>query len=242
MKSGLVRRVFHHPLTAGLLVGVLLVAAGGLRPTAARAEGSSAGRPSIASAPGDFGKISPANNATGLPSTVVLRWGTSAGAWGYEYCLSPASTPCTRWMRARYITWVQRTRLAPDTQYIWQVRAFSGTQRTYADTVSWWTFFTGHVPGAFVKLSPASRSVLPDVPTLTWAASTDADTYEYCISTSYYCTRWIGVEDDTSVTPGNIQPGRRYYWQVRAMNSAGTRTASGGLWSFTVSQPAYPNP
>ncbi|MEZ0395394.1 MAG: CARDB domain-containing protein, partial [Anaerolineales bacterium] len=80
-------------------------------------------------------------------------------------------------------------------------------------------------------------------PTLTWAASSEASGYEYCLGTaSGACdlVPWTSTGSNTQVTLAGdlLEGGTTYYWQVRAANAAGTTTANGGAWwSFTTLAP-----
>jgi serine protease len=88
-------------------------------------------------------------------------------------------------------------------------------------------------PGAFNKTSPANASTRVRRPvTLTWAASTGATNYQYCIDTSNdnACTanNWVTVTA-RSASP-TLNGGVTYYWQVRAVNAGGTTNANNGTW------------
>jgi hypothetical protein len=75
-------------------------------------------------------------------------------------------------------------------------------------------------------------------PTLTWGASSDATSYEYCYDTTNNdsCdTSWISAGGSTSVGLSGLTNNRTYYWQVRAINADGTTEADGGTWwTFTA--------
>lgn len=94
-------------------------------------------------------------------------------------------------------------------------------------------------PAAFAKAAPANGSaVAASGATLTWNASNGASRYEYCVDTSNNnnCDNaWVNNAGATSVELGNLQVGATYYWQVRAVNSAGTTLANNNSWwRFTV--------
>lgn len=95
-------------------------------------------------------------------------------------------------------------------------------------------------PTPFAKSSPTTASTIKSASTtLLWAASTYADSYEYCIATSATtCTTWISTSTTTSATISGLAHNTTYYWQVRAINAAGHRQAnSGTMWRFTVILP-----
>jgi subtilisin-like proprotein convertase family protein len=51
---------------------------------------------SSSSAPGTFGKSSPAGGATGVPTSTTLSWTASSGATSYEYCRAGNCPPAMR--------------------------------------------------------------------------------------------------------------------------------------------------
>jgi hypothetical protein len=169
-------------------------------------------------------------------------------------------TPPAHWTTAGSNTSVPVTGLNGGTQYFWQVRAIVDSYHTYADGGNWWTFTTqgepqptykvfiplmmrtgsGMPPGVFIKIDPTHNAVdIPINPDLSWSASSDAASYEYCIDSSNDggCTHpadWINAGDVMSVTVGGMDYETPYYWQVRARNANGTTEASDGWWKFTT--------
>jgi hypothetical protein len=103
-------------------------------------------------------------------------------------------------------------------------------------------------PGDFNKSAPAnSATSQPANPSLSWGASSNATSYEYCIDTSNNnaCdATWTSTVASTSVGLSGLTPATSYYWQVRANNALGTTNANGGTWwSFTTaSSPSGPTP
>jgi serine protease len=93
-------------------------------------------------------------------------------------------------------------------------------------------------PGAFSKSSPSNGATnVNRRPTFTWSASTDTVSYQVCVSTKTTCTSWTNAGTGTSFTWLTTLSGRKaHYWQVRAVNSAGTTLASGGVWKFTTAR------
>jgi hypothetical protein len=97
-------------------------------------------------------------------------------------------------------------------------------------------------PGAFSKASPgngATGQALSVV--LSWASSSKAASYEYCVDTTdnNACDgSWVSTGSATSNNPSGLVFDTAYYWQVRAKNASGTTDADSGSWfSFRTSGP-----
>ncbi len=93
-------------------------------------------------------------------------------------------------------------------------------------------------PGAFNKLNPINDAVAqPTSLTLSWGASSGANSYEYCLDTSNdnACSGWITTGTATSQALTGLNSATTYYWQVRALNTYGTTYANGvAWWSLTT--------
>jgi len=189
--------------------------------------------------PASFNKSSPANGATNQPGSLTLKWGSSAGATSYQYCYSKTNN-CSNWTSNLTATSKTLTGLAANTTYYWNVRAISSYGTTYANaSTTDWSFKTGIKPGAFNKSSPANAAANQHPnPTLTWAASSAASSYNYCIDTvnDNNCnTSWINSGTATSVALSGLSFNTTYYWQVRANNNFGVTYANNSAWwSFKV--------
>ena len=97
----------------------------------------------------------------------------------------------------------------------------------------------GSSPDAFGKVSPSDGATGQSSSlTLSWAPSSGADTYEYCLDTSNNatCDTWVSVGDETTAALSGLAVATTYHWQVRAVNADGTTEADGETWwSFTTS-------
>jgi VCBS repeat-containing protein len=91
-------------------------------------------------------------------------------------------------------------------------------------------------PGAFSKSLPANTATgVATNPTLSWAASSSAASYEYCYATTSGCTSWISAGMSNSAALSGLSNNQVYYWQVRAVNPDGNTLANAGAyWSFTT--------
>ena len=98
-------------------------------------------------------------------------------------------------------------------------------------------------PGPFGKALPSNgASGALTTPTLSWASSSGATSYEYCYATSTTtCSNWAPTAGGaTSVTLPPLAVGTTYYWQVKARNASSETLADGSAsayWSFTTDTP-----
>ena len=198
---------------------------------------------SATSAPGAFGKSSPASGATGMSTSPTLNWSASSGATSYEYCYDTTNdNACSAWTNNGANTSAGLSGLTNGATYYWQVRASNAGGITYAQGASaaFWSFSTGSAPVAFAKSSPADDATGQALtPTVSWGASSGATSYEYCYDTTNdnACSGWTSVGANTSVGLSGLTAGTTYYWQARANNGAGVTYANGAAasyWSFTT--------
>ena len=90
-------------------------------------------------------------------------------------------------------------------------------------------------PGDFKKSAPVNGATsLSTASTLTWLASTNASSYEYCLDTSNdnACDggAWVNVGNTLSVDLNGLIANTTYYWQVHALNAGGSTQANTGIW------------
>jgi len=98
------------------------------------------------------------------------------------------------------------------------------------------------LPANFTKISPPNASTgVSTHPLLDWETSIGATGYEYCIDTTGNdaCNdAWVSVGNSSSANITGLSSETPYFWQVRAINSAGATYATGGdWWSFTTGSP-----
>ena len=203
--------------------------------------------------PGAFSKSAPTTASTNQPTGITLSWATSSNAASFDYCISALNTDCSSagsgiWTNTGATRTASPSGLTLSTLYYWNVRALSNMGHafdTYSNTGTVWTFTTGGTAGAFGKTSPSNAAINQALlPTLSWGASANAASYDYCVSTaSSSCTgsgtgigTWINTNLTSATLTNSLTAGTTYYWQVRA-NSGTTTYADGGsattgFWSF----------
>jgi len=97
------------------------------------------------------------------------------------------------------------------------------------------------LPGSFGKTLPAHGATgQPLDVTLSWAASTGAAGYEYCIDTvdNGACdSSWTAVGNNLNVNPAGLLEWYLYSWQVRAVNGDGSTEADGTVWWNFITTP-----
>lgn len=187
--------------------------------------------------PNAFAKSAPANSGSVTTASTTLSWAASVGATSYTYCLDRVSgTTCdSSWVNVGTATSVAVATTQAGASY-WQVRAVNATGTTEANSGTWWTFTVqaGTPPAAFNKSSPTNGSTgVSRTPTVRWAASSGATSYEVCLDTSNdnLCAgNWTSVGAVTQATFSRLSRRVTYYWQVRAVNAIGRTDANAGIW------------
>ena len=199
--------------------------------------------------PAAFAKTSPATAATSQAVSLALSWAASTGATSYEYCLdSTINSACNgTWVSAGTNRTATVSALLNSTKYEWQVRARNAGGTTDASGSVWWTFTTVAlpIPGAFAKTSPATAATNQAVSlALSWAASTSAASYEYCLDRTINSVcdgTWVSTATARTATVSALLNSTKYEWQVRARAAGGTTDASAGVW-WTFTTVALPLP
>ena len=94
------------------------------------------------------------------------------------------------------------------------------------------TFFNKLLP--LDETTPAAQSSL----TLSWSASSPADSYEYCSYTTNHSDcdvefgNWVSAGSSTTASISNLLPPVTYHWQVRARNQGGYHRRKRRLVAF----------
>jgi len=198
---------------------------------------------------GTLGKTSPENGAVNVNTSVTLDWSgyTGTDLNHYRFCYDKTdNATCDiagAWTSVWDETFVDVSSLDSGSTYYWQVQAvLDDNTKVDANGGNWWSFTTisNLPPGAFSKSFPVNGATgQSSTPTLVWQASTNATAYAYCIDTTNnnLCdNNWISTGTNRHVTLlSGIGANIKYYWQVRATNSAGLVFGNSNAWySFTT--------
>ncbi len=116
------------------------------------------------------------------------------------------------------------------------MRAINTDGNAVADSGTSWQFDVFLPPVSFAKTAPRNNATKQKTSVkLSWAASTRATSYEYCIALSKAaCKTWKKTGTARTVTVKGLKAGTSYYWQVRARNGAGTTLSASTFWKFTT--------
>jgi Zn-dependent metalloprotease len=160
----------------------------------------------------------------------VFTWTTSPGAESYTLILSTSadfSSPLID-LTGTETSYTPITNLPANTPMYWRVRANGSNTSAWAAS----SFITPNPPSRPTLSSPANNGLVHNYkPTLTWLASTVP---AGALALAYYHLQFDDDADfssplldkadliDRSITlPDQLAPNQKYYWRVKAVNTAG---------------------
>lgn len=186
----------------------------------------------------------PPDGATGVSANPTLVWNTSNGATSYGLQVSTNSTFSPLVLDQSGITTNSYgvSSLANGTTFFWRVNASNSNGTSNWSSV--WSFKTTGaapppIPAAPELASPPDSGFgISTGPIMTWKPSAAAYVYELLLSTSPAFSdtvyRVYGTTDTFGVVVGtNLSYDTRYFWHVKATNSAGQGSVS-DTWTFTT--------
>lgn len=196
--------------------------------------------------------LTPTNGVRDTEKSVQLAWRASERAVSYtvQVTRNEAFTEGVSTAERVTTTTVPVSELLPGTRYFWRVRAVNTAGASAWSTI--WAFTTKatqpNVPGkpsTPVLVAPANGAKdLAAGTLLSWRASERAATYIVQWARNETFTEGLVTRDGLK-TPAaqlaNLIPGVRYFWRVRAANTAGTSEWS-AIWSFTTRGTTVPPP
>jgi hypothetical protein len=170
--------------------------------------------------------VSPVNLASGLPTSVTMRWHPSEGAMGYHLRLTPtASRDSGLTVNDSTLTDTTYTvsMLQPNTQYYWWVEAITTAGKGGSSAT--WGFRTAQGQASRPELVyPGPNAALnTTVVAFVWRKATlDVTRYWHDLATDSLFAFRISdstITDTTFLKTG--LPNGTYWWRVRAFNAAG---------------------
>ena len=180
-------------------------------------------------------KSTPAAEATGVASTVLVQWTSTWANAGYWVCAdATVNTVCdTGWQPAGGAPYKQLSNLVAGVRYEWQVRADTaeaGSQ--YADGATWRTFTVAGTAPTVTKTAPAAGATgLGTTVTLQWTSGWTGATYAVCLDAvpNGVCdTSWTSVGGGGSYTRTGPQAGLTTSGRCRRRRSAAGWPATAG--------------
>jgi hypothetical protein len=199
----------------------------------------------------------PAHQATGVSTSPTLVWNRAAFAVSYDVYLGTSSSNLTKVgnVPAQLVnnppstySWTSPTALQGGTTYFWRIVSRTNATAVNSSLVgpsSTRSFTTGGTapaspPAAPSSPTPASGATgISTSTTLTWAAQAAGTTYNVALGTSSPPALVAMGLTSASYTPGTLAPSTTYYWQVTAVNSAGS--TAGPVWSFATATGTPPS-
>ncbi|MFA5074368.1 MAG: hypothetical protein WC539_10790, partial [Nitrospirota bacterium] len=195
----------------------------------------------IVSNPGTFNLTGPANGAIDVTVTPTFTWTASANATKYKIYYGTTSPPPYVTSVTGATQYVKTTSFSKNTKYYWNIEAVNDAGTIMSSTGPWNFTTLPAVPGSFSFSSLANNATNVSVtPALRWTASSNATSYEV-----YYGTTSPGTLQTTVTTTGYtpttaLAGNTKYYWQVIAKNSAGSKTITYAPRNFTTTASTSP--
>jgi predicted phage tail protein len=171
-------------------------------------------------------------------------WSDVGGAGGYTLQISRYVnfSSLLKTAATTASAYTQNTDLPANTLLYWRVQATGANGPSLWSPI--WSFTTANPPGIPGLISPVNGGLTIDyTPRLDWATvtvpvNTSFDHYELQLASdaafgSMLADRdvpGLGASEYTAAT--DLPPNARYYWRVRAFNTAGQYSAWSAAWSF----------
>lgn len=187
--------------------------------------------PTVPAAPAN---PAPTDGETGVAREVVLGWDTAAFATSYQVAFGVSNPPPVVVTSQTALTYDPPGLLTNGQTYFWRVTSVNAVGST-AGPIWSFTVVTLPLPGDPSNPSPADAATAIDVTTaLSWSGAINADSYTVKFGTvTPPVTVVASGQTGTTFSPPTVLANNTlYYWQVLAVNTAGT--TAGPIWSFTT--------
>jgi uncharacterized repeat protein (TIGR01451 family) len=199
--------------------------------------------------PGNFNKVTPAFNATNVPtSNITFQWTPASGAVSYTVCVGAFAGDCSTSATSFGTSVVLPGPLPAGATLVWQVTAHNAAGTNNADNNAWWPLTTvPNAPQAFTKFAPSNGATgQPIGVNLTWQDTPDETYYQVCVGLSPGVCTFVNVTVTANATGyalTGLDYGTTYHWQISACNAGGCTPANNGVgWSFSTLNPPVPGP
>ncbi len=201
-------------------------------------------------APTTPGNPSPADGATGVPTSSTLSWtggDPDDDVVTYRVVLDHSANPTTAVYTGTAASFDPGI-LAESTDCYWRV--YATDEHGSATTGPIWRFQTvNHAPATPGNPAPADGAMgVPITSTLSWAGSdpdSDLVMYQVLLDGGAGPTTAVYTGTAASFDPGILAEGTDYYWRVYATDEHGSAT-TGPIWRFQTNHapttPADPSP
>ncbi|MFA5074141.1 MAG: RHS repeat-associated core domain-containing protein, partial [Nitrospirota bacterium] len=159
----------------------------------------------------------------------------SANATKYKIYYGTTSPPAYVTTVTGVTSYTRSTALSRKTKYYWNIEAVNDAGTILSSTGPWNFTTLPAVPGSFSFSAPANNATNVSVtPALRWTASSNATSYDV-----YYGIASPGTLQTTVTTTGYtpttaLAGNTKYYWQVIAKNSAGSKIITYAPRNFTT--------
>jgi predicted phage tail protein len=194
--------------------------------------------------------VAPAQAATGVTIPVLLSWnapGTSSYTYALQVSRNETFTDLAYAPESLTAAMASVSGLALGTRYWWRVRAYTDAGYSPWSTVRYFTTITAAAlsPAAPKLLAPSSGSTnLPVNLQFSWNAAARATNYTLQAATNQAFTEGLITRTPVTATllgVSGLQPGKTYFWRVKAFNASG-ESAWSAAWTFTTTTtvPAVP--
>jgi len=188
---------------------------------------------------------SPANGATGQPTSPTLDW-NDVSSWGincagntntYEVFLDTNPSPTTsQGTVGSGTTSMSVSGLAPGTTYYWKVRASNGAETADSPVWSFTTLVPNQPPNIPTLVAPPNNTWITYNPTFTATVSDpDGDNVRaYFSAPASNWGGWVASGNNSSYGPVSTACANGTLWRAYAQDTGGLASSWSGYWTLRV--------
>ncbi|BDS10441.1 fibronectin type III domain-containing protein [Aureispira anguillae] len=183
---------------------------------------------------------SPANNATGQPTTIAIDWYAATGSNSYIYQIDTSpnfNSPLYQTGSTPFNSSQQTlANLYFGTTYYWRAASVNANDTSdFSDTWSFTTQYQLTTAPSLISPADVATNVSTSLLALVWDSTTNASQYQiqYSTSNDFTANVYNLTSASTNRSINGLASSTTYYWRVRASNSTGYSPWS-TIWSFTT--------